>query len=229
MAVCAGPRHGNWTNIPGTTVTPSRVAALIRRPLTAGWVPMEPGPAFYLGEGDLMDEGPKSNLLARLTDLGPLPEDAALTQEQLDEFGDIISRIDLASPDPDYVRPLLGAFGYGDGFGLYAHGANALLKQERGAVVDAALDAIEGGRDGTRQWAMEVLRRMRESDRGNPPPSAREVQVAEAALRGPPLLAVAAVYWAYWVESSDGRRVLELASHVAAGEARQLAAELLTE
>src|SRR3954462_6148272 len=144
-----------------------------------------------------MDEPKKRDLLARLAALGPLPADDALTQEQLDEFSDVIDAIDRAPPDPDYVRPLLGAFGYGDGFALYVHGANALLKQDRAAVVEAALDALETGRDGPRQWAMETLRRMREGDHGNPLPSVREVRAVEAALRGPELVAYSAVYWAY--------------------------------
>ncbi len=172
---------------------------------------------------------PKRDVLSRLAALGPLPADDALTQEQLDEFSDVIARIELAPPDPDYIRPLLRAFGYGDGFGLYVHGANALLKQDRGAVVEAALDTLESGRDGPRQWAMETLRRMREGDRGIPPPSAREVRAVEAALSGPELVAHSAVYWAYWVEDNHpaGRRLLELASRVAPGEARARAAELL--
>src|SRR4051812_42031310 len=107
-----------------------------------------------------MGEDKKRDLLARLAALGPLPADDALTQEQLDEFSDVIARIELAPPDPDHVRPLLGAFGYGDGFGLYIHGANAVLKQDRSAVVGAALDTLETGREGPRQWAMETLRRM---------------------------------------------------------------------
>jgi hypothetical protein len=171
----------------------------------------------------------KQEILARLARLGPLPDDATVTQAQLDEFNEILARIDLAPPDPDYIRPLLNAFGYGDGFALYVHGANALLKQDRAAVVEAALDTLEAGRDGPRQWAMEALRRTREGDRGNPPPSAREVRLVEAALRGPELVAVAAVYWAYWVEGNDpsGRRLLELASRVAPGVAKAIAADLL--
>lgn len=169
----------------------------------------------------------KPDILAGLARLGPLPDDATVTQAQLDGFGEIIGWIGFAPPDPDYVRPLLDTFGYGDGFGLYAHGADALLKQDRGAVVEAALDALGTGRDGSRQWAMETLRRMREGDKGNPPPSAREVGAAEAALRGPGLAADSAVYWAYWVGGPVGRRVLELGSRVATGEARVRAAELL--
>lgn len=174
-----------------------------------------------------MSDAAKWELLGRLARLDPMPDDAAATQAQLDELGDIIDRIGAVPPDPAYIRPLLNAFGYGDGFGLYAHGANALLRQGRAAVVAAALDALEAGRDGPRQWAMEVLRRMREGDRGDPPPSAREVRLAEAALRGPALVADAAVYWAYWVGGPAGRRVLELGSRVATGEARARAAELL--
>lgn len=169
----------------------------------------------------------KQELVGRLNRLGPMPADAAATQAQLDEFGGIIDRIGVAPPDPDDIRPLLGAFGYGDGFGLYAHGANALLRQDRAALLEAAPGALEAGRDGPRQWAMETLRRMREADRGHPSPSAREVRLAEAALRGPALVADAAVYWAYWVEGPVGRRMLELGSRVATGEARERAAELL--
>ena len=51
LVVCAGARHGNWADVPGTTVTPRRVAALIRHALAAGWTPTEPGSAFYLAEG----------------------------------------------------------------------------------------------------------------------------------------------------------------------------------
>jgi hypothetical protein len=172
----------------------------------------------------------KRELLDRLARLGPLPNDDAITQAQLDEFGDIIDRIGaFVPPDPDYIRPLLSTFGYGDGFALYVHGANALLKQDREAVVAAALDTLEAGRDGPRQWAMETLRRMREGDRGNPAPCPREVRLVEAALRGPGLVAESAVYWGYWVEGSIGRRLLELGSRVAPGRLRALAAELLAE
>ena len=174
-----------------------------------------------------MGDAVKPELLDRLGRLGPMPDDAAATQGQLDEFGDIIDRIGTAAPDPDYIRPLLNTFGYGDGFGLYGHGANALLKQDRVAVVEVALHTLETSLGGPQQWAMETLRRMREKDRGNPAPSAREVRLAEDALRGPALVAEAAVYWAYWVGGPVGRRVLGLGSRVATGEARALAAELL--
>ena len=173
----------------------------------------------------------KPDILAGLARLGPLPDDATITQAQLDEFSDIIGWVELAPPDPDYIRPLLRTFGYGYGVDLYVHGANALLKQDRAATVAAALDVLESGRDGPRQWAMETLRRLREGDRGNPPPLPREVQAVEVALRGPELVAHSAVYWAYWVEDSHpaGRRLLELAARVSPGEARVRAAELLAE
>jgi hypothetical protein len=186
--------------------------------------------ALFRRRGEPMgEEDPKRDILTRLTHLGPLPTDTAVSQAQLDEFSDIIAQIELAPPDPDYIRPLLDTFGYGDGFGLYIHGANALLRQERAAVVEATLDTLEAGRDGPRQWAMETLRRMREGDHGRPAPSAREVRLVEAALRGPELVALSAVYWAYWVEGNDpsGRRLLELGSRVATGEAKARAAELL--
>ena len=175
-----------------------------------------------------MAKGAKRELLGRLSRLGPLPADVEATQEQLDEFGDIVDRIRAASPDPDYIRPLLGAFGYGDGFGLYTHGVSALLKQDRATVIATALDTLEGAADGPRQWAMDTLRQLRES--GHPtPPTDREVRLAEGALRGPPLLAHAAVYWAYWVGGPEGRRLLGLGSRVAAGYAQARAAELLAE
>lgn len=176
-----------------------------------------------------VDDDPKHDILRRLAHLGPLPDDAAVSQAQLDEFGEIIAAIEQAPPDLAYIRPLLDTFGYGAGFGLYVHGANALLRQDRAAVVEAALDTLEAGRDGPWQWAMETLRRMREGDRGRPAPSAREVRLVEAALRGPELVALSAVYWAYWVEENDraGRRLLELGSRVATGEAKMRAAELL--
>src|SRR6188508_674790 len=138
---------------------------------------------LFRRRGEAVVEDRKRDILAGLARLGPLPDDATVTQAQLQEFSDILAWIELAPPDPDYVRPLLNAFGYGDGFGLYVHGANALMKQDRGAVVAAALDTLEAGRDGPRQWAMETLRRMREGDRGVPPPSAREFRAAAAALR----------------------------------------------
>lgn len=185
---------------------------------------------IYLRRGAPMVAEAKRGLLDRLARLGPLPNDDAIAQAQLDEFGDIIDRIQsFVPPDPDYIRPLLDTFGYGDGFALYVHGANALLRQDRDAVVEAALDTLEAGRDGPRQWAMETLRRMREGDRGNPPPSAREVRLVEAALRGPELVADSAVYWGYWVEGAAGRRVLELGARVAPGRLRALAAELSAE
>ena len=181
------------------------------------------------GDGSVDERHSRTRLLARLAALGPFPDDDAVTQAQLDEFFDIVCLIDSdgTPPDPAYVRPLLAAFGYGRGFGGETHGVWALLKQDRATVVAAALDTLDSGRPGPRQWAMETLRRLREGDRGNPPPSAREVQAVEAALRGPELVAEGAVYWAYWVEGSVGRQVLELAAQVATGDARALAAELL--
>ena len=178
-----------------------------------------------------MGGDPKRDILTWLARLGPLPGDDAITQAQLDEFNDIVGRIELAPPDPDYIRPLLDTFGYGYGYELYLHGANALLRQDRAAVVAAALDTLEAGRDGPRQWAMETLRRMREGDRGIPPPSAGEFRAVEAAIRGPELTAVSAVYWAYWVAENDpaSRRLLKLAARVAPGAARGRAAELLAE
>jgi hypothetical protein len=178
-----------------------------------------------------MGEAVKRDLLTRLARLGPLPEDSAVSQSQLDEFGDIVDRIGAAPADPEYIRPLLAAFGYGDGFGLYTHGAHALLRQDRAAVVAAALDMAEGDRDGPRQWAVEALRRLREGDRGNPPPSDREVRAVEAAVRGPELVADSAVCWAYWVADNipAGLRVLEIASQVAPDRVRARAAELLSE
>ena len=53
----------------------------------------------------------------------------------------------------------------------------------RAFVVEAALDTLEAGQDGPRQWAMETLRRMREKGRGEPPPSAREARLTEAAQK----------------------------------------------
>lgn len=181
---------------------------------------------LFRRRGELVVSNRKCDILGGLARLGPLPDDATVTQAQLDEFSDLIAWLELATPDPDYIRPLLNTFGYGDGFGLYLHGANVLQKQERAAVVEAALDILEGGRDGPRQWAMETLRRMREGDRGHPSPSDRELRAVEAALRGPELVAVSAVYW---VEGRvpAGRRLLESAARDAPGEARARATELL--
>lgn len=177
-----------------------------------------------------MRDDPKRDILGRLARLGPLPDDATVTQAQLDEFSDILARIERVPPDLGYIRPVLNAFGYGRGFELYVHGANALLRQDRAAVVEAALDTLEAGPDGPRQWAMETLRRMREGDRGNPPPSPREIRSVEAAVRGPELVAESAVYWAYWVADNDpaGQRLLELAARVAPGTAKEIAADLLS-
>ena len=178
-----------------------------------------------------MSDPRKHDLLARLARLGPLPDDATITQAQLDEFFDIVCTIDTRStpPDPDYIRPVLNTFGYGDGFAGYTHGVWALMKQDRDAVVAAALDALETAPDGPRMWALETLRRRREGDHNHFDPSAREVRLVEAALRGPPLVADAAVHWAYWIGGVSGRRLLELAARVATGDARARAAEHLAE
>ncbi len=60
MVVCAGARHGTWAAAPGTTVTPGRVADLVRRAIAAGWVPTEPGSAFYLAEGEADGRSPEA-------------------------------------------------------------------------------------------------------------------------------------------------------------------------
>jgi hypothetical protein len=51
----------------------------------------------------------------------------------------------------------------------------------------------------------------------------------EAALAGPPRVAAAAAFWAYWLGGADGRRLLGLGSRVAPGGARERAADLLAE
>jgi hypothetical protein len=173
-----------------------------------------------------MADGTKDELLARLRSLGPLPADAAVTQDQLDEFGDVVDRIGAAPPDPAYVRPLLGAFGPGDGFGLYTHGVWALLRQDRAAVAAAALDALADGPDGSRQWALTTLGRMREAG-DHTPPTTRELELVEGALLGSSLVAEAAVWYAYWLGGEEGRRLLGVAAREATGEARERAVELL--
>jgi hypothetical protein len=72
-------------------------------------------------------------LLARLNRLGPLPDGDTVTQEQLDEFGAIVEGIGRCPPDPAFIRPLLAAFGAGDGYGPSTHGVWALLRQDRAA------------------------------------------------------------------------------------------------
>src|SRR5206468_3411210 len=69
--------------------------------------------------GEPVGESRKRDILAGLAGLGPLPDDATVTPAQLQEFSDILAWIELAPPDPDYIRPLLNTFGYGDGFALY--------------------------------------------------------------------------------------------------------------
>src|SRR3954454_1656544 len=79
---------------------------------------------LFRWRGEAVGDDRKRDILAGLGRLGSLPDDATITQAQLDEFSDILAWIELAPPDLDYIRPLLNTFGYGDGFGVYVHGAN---------------------------------------------------------------------------------------------------------
>lgn len=158
----------------------------------------------------------KQGVLDRLKRLGPLPDYAGLTQARLDEFHAIIDNIlDWLPPDPDYIRPLLATFGYTDGVAYWRYGADALVKQDRAAVVAACLDVIEAGPDGPRLWAVLTLQRIQEYGRGErPPPTERELLLIESVLHGPRLVAEAAVYYAYWLDGPDGRRLLRKATEV---------------
>lgn len=43
VVYAAGSRAENWLGLPAAVVTPARVAAAIRRAVTAGWLPTGPG------------------------------------------------------------------------------------------------------------------------------------------------------------------------------------------
>ena len=85
----------------------------------------------------------------------PLPPDSEIDQETIDAF-DESRRFLMANPVPEGLWLLLGAFGDGDGFGVYPGVVDAVRSYPRDDVV-AALDArLASGHIGVRRWCLQI-------------------------------------------------------------------------
>jgi hypothetical protein len=85
----------------------------------------------------------------------PLPSNAELTQSVIDEF-DEVRKFFAANPDQSSVRLLLNVFGDGDGLGVYQLVEDALLQQDRAAVVAELPKALQSRHQSVRYWCAQI-------------------------------------------------------------------------
>lgn len=104
----------------------------------------------------------KAKLMKRLEDISPMPDDATVTQKQLDQYHDIVEIIDLDfKRDVDFVAPILDSFGYGDGYGIYAPRSHYFCGlPDRDRVLSEITIRLRTGSDGSKMWSLYVLAEM---------------------------------------------------------------------
>ncbi len=107
----------------------------------------------------------KIKLIKRLTIISPMPDDANVTQEQLDERFDITGTIHIYFlDDPDFVGPLLDSFGCGDGFGGYSSDSHYFYGlKERDFVLSEIGKRLQNGTPGSKMWSLYLLAELHKS------------------------------------------------------------------
>ncbi|MCA9613403.1 MAG: HEAT repeat domain-containing protein [Polyangiales bacterium] len=84
----------------------------------------------------------------------PMSDDAELLEDELVTLSSVIEYFTL-NPSDEAVPLLLGVFGRGDGFGVYQHVEDALVRQRRGVVV-AELARMLGASEGNLFWILQI-------------------------------------------------------------------------
>ncbi len=107
----------------------------------------------------------KSEMLGRLAALSPMPDDATVTQEQLDARYDITETIPLYfKGDRDFVGPLLDSVGYGDGFGGYSGISHFLYGvKDRDFVLAEIGKRLRNGTPASKMWSLYCLAELHKS------------------------------------------------------------------
>lgn len=111
-------------------------------------------------------------LIQRLRELSPMPSDDSpqMTLERLISYGEIIHLIDKivhgseTGGDPQFIKPLIDSFGYGDAYEVYWTVIHILEKYPLDHLRPALREAVEMGEPGARMWCTYMLGRQRNSE-----------------------------------------------------------------
>lgn len=98
-------------------------------------------------------------LLAELQQMSPMPDDDAVTQEQLDAYWRVIHELEEVleqDKDPRAIQPLIASLSIG-GYGLYQRPYTMLGMFDDEQVKPHLLDAVQHGERGSRAWAALML------------------------------------------------------------------------
>jgi HEAT repeat protein len=101
-------------------------------------------------------------LLTRLKKQSPMPSDEEVTEEQVEEYEEVLNDLQGSlnrKKDVSAVRPLIDSFGYGDGNGVYWTTLHILEKFANNDLLPQLRDAIRSGSPGSRMWASLMLGR----------------------------------------------------------------------
>lgn len=90
-----------------------------------------------------------------LTANQPLPPDGEMSRETMETY-DKVRRFLSANPDAYCLGPFLGAFGDGDGFGVYQLADKVLEAHAKNDVVDALAEALTSRHRSVRYWNAQL-------------------------------------------------------------------------
>lgn len=103
----------------------------------------------------------RTELLASLRRISPMPPDEGLTAELLDRHEEILNAL-RPIINEDCIEPLIASFGYGDAFEGYWPVIHLLESLPKGPVHAALLRSLQAGADGARMWSAFMLGRQKE-------------------------------------------------------------------
>jgi hypothetical protein len=168
----------------------------------------------------------KCELLARLAAVRPMPDDATVTQEQLDERFTTEELVDLYfKGDRDFVGPLLDSVGYGDGFGGYSGISHFLYGvQDREFVLAEIAKRLQDGAPGPKMWALYCLAELHKSGQGE---FSGEHDLIAGCLRGPDLVRREAAHCLGALDDPKSRVILGTLRDDPSDEVRDQAANWL--
>jgi HEAT repeat protein len=101
-----------------------------------------------------------SILLAQLEEISPMPKDSDLTSDDLVKYEAIVRRL-RTFDDNRMIRPLIAAFGYGEGFEVYWMALHLLERFDVSDVDPPLIDALTSDSPGARMWSALMLGRKR--------------------------------------------------------------------
>lgn len=97
----------------------------------------------------------RDEALAFLQEHQPLPPDRHMKKDMIERYDDV-RRFLAANPDVTCVRPFLGAFGDGDGLGVYQLAGGVLRSHPRTEVDQALAEALVSPHRSVRYWNAQL-------------------------------------------------------------------------